>query len=98
MGKMKSKFEDYLIRDDFQESVFRAHYSERIGMYQEKYMEWFLKNFPLYKWKRMRVRPESVEFVIGLLCLLYREGKIQFTIRFPEDGSIDIQREEVGER
>lgn len=43
----------------------------------------------------MRVHAGAEEFVIGLLCLLYREGRIQFSIRFPLDGSIEIQREEI---
>ena len=89
-------FEDYLLRTETDERKFKAKYAERIAMYKDQYQAWFEKNFEFYKWRRMTLRPESVEFVLGLLCLLYREKKIQFTIQFPSDGSIELQREEIG--
>ena len=89
-------FEDYLLRTETDERKFKAKYAERIAMYKDQYQAWFEKNFEFYQWRRMTLRPESVEFVLGLLCLLYREKKIQFTIQFPSDGSIELQREEIG--
>lgn len=89
------RFEDYLIRDNRDETRFRQKYAERIGMYTDQYEAWFIKHYPLYEFKKMNIHSGSEEFVIGLLCLLYRQGRIQFTIRFPSDGSIEIQREEV---
>ena len=89
------KFEDYLLRTETDERKFKQKYAERIAMYKDQYKAWYEKNFEPYKWRRMNVRPESAEFVIGLLCLLYRENQIQFTIRFPSDGSIELQREDV---
>ena len=89
-------FEDYLLRTETDERKFKAKYAERIAMYKDQYQAWFEKNFEFYKWRRMNIRPESIEFVLGLLCLLYREKKIQFTIQFPSDGSIELQREEIG--
>lgn len=90
------RYEDYLLRTETDERKFKQKYAERIAMYKDRYKAWYEKNFEFYKWRRMNVRPESVEFVIGLLCLLYREKQIQFTIRFPTDGSIEVQREEIG--
>jgi hypothetical protein len=91
-----ARYEDYLLRTATDERKFKQKYAERIAMYKGKCQSWFEKNFEPYKWRRMNVRPESAEFVIGLLCLLYREKKIQFTIQFPSDGSVELQREEIG--
>lgn len=90
-----ARYEDYLLRTETDERKFKQKYAERIAMYKDKYQSWFEKNFEFYKWRKLQARPESMEFVIGLLCLLMRKGRIQFSIRFPADGSIEIQREEV---
>ena len=90
-----ARFEDYLLRNSRDEDKFLKKYAERVAMYKEKYLEWYEKNFEFYKWRKLQARSESMEFVIGLLCLLMRKGRIQFSIRFPADGSIEIQREEV---
>ena len=90
-----ARFEDYLIRNDRDEARFRNNYAERIGMYIDNYEAWYNRVFPPYEWRKMRVHQGSEEFAIGLLCLLMRKGRIQFSIRFPADGSIEIQREEV---
>ena len=90
------RYEDYLLRTETDERRFKQKYAERIAMYKDKYQSWFEKNFEFYKWRKLQARPESLEFVIGLLCLLYREKKIQFTIQFPSDGSVELQREEIG--
>lgn len=90
-----SPFEKYLLRNEKDADVFRKNYAERIEMYIGQYEDWFLKNYPLYQWRRMRIHQGSEEFVIGLLCLLSLKGRIQFSIRFPSDGSIELQREEV---
>lgn len=90
-----ARFEDYLLRNGRDKAKFVEKYAERVAMYKEKYLEWYEKNFQPYVWRRMQVRRDSAEFVIGLLCVLSLEGRIQFTIRFPADGSIELQREEV---
>lgn len=90
-----ARYEDYLLRTETDERKFKAKYAESIAMYKDQYQAWFEKNFEFYKWRKLQARPESMEFVIGLLCLLMRKGRIQFSIRFPADGSIEIQREEV---
>ena len=90
-----SPYEKHLLRNERDASVFREKYAERVAMYIDQYEAWFLKNYPLYEWKRMRIHPGSEEFVIGLLCLLSLQDRIQFSIRFPDDGSIELQREEV---
>lgn len=90
-----SPFEKYLLRNEKDADRFRKNYAERITMYIDQYEDWFLKNYPMYQWKRMRIHPGSEEFVIGLLCLLSLQDRIQFSIRFPSNGSIELQREEV---
>lgn len=93
-----ARFEDYLLRNSRDEAVFLRKYAERVAMYKEKYLEWYEANFQTYVWRRMQVRRDSAEFVIGILCHLHLEGRIQFSIRFPADGSIELQREEVAEK
>ena len=91
-------YEDYLLRTETDERKFKQKYAERVAMYKERYLEWYEKNFQPYVWRRIQVRRDSAEFVIGLLCVLSLEGRIQFTVRFPADGSIELQREEVAEK
>ncbi len=90
-----ARFEDFLIRNDRDEQRFRKNYAEHIGMYIRNYEAWYDRSFKPYVWTVVHVHQGSEEFAIGLLCLLMRKGRIQFSIRFPADGSIEIQREEV---
>lgn len=72
---------------------FRAQYPEHSRMLR-KYEDWF-HTFPLYEWYAISLPPKQAQFIIGMLCLLMREGLAQFSIKFPDElpGSALIQRE-----
>lgn len=76
-----------------QEQRFRAQYPQHPQMLR-KYEDWFY-TFPLYEWHEIALPPKQAPFIIGMLCLLMREGRVQFSIKFPDElpGSALIQRE-----
>lgn len=97
MGRQIDPRERYLLRNDSEEAVFRAHFGPQIDKCRDTYLQWFLGQFRPYAWRSIIISPENQEFVIGLLCILQIEGRIQFSIRFPGPGIVELQREEPGE-
>lgn len=85
--------EKYLLRNMEAADAFRARFPDAVEKFHDTYLNWFLETFEPYRWRRIRLKPGSEEFVIGLLCLLHLEGSIQFSIRFPDSVDIELQRE-----
>ena len=80
---------EFLLYTRDQEESFRTRYATFVRDYLEQY------TFELYEWKEITLPGKSTEAVIGALCLLMRSGRIQFSIRFPDSRTAEIQREAV---
>lgn len=71
--------ERYLLRYEWQIRAFRENHAAFIQKNEERILKWFL-GLPLYRWVRMPFDARSAEAGIGLLCLLYVDGKINLCI------------------
>ena len=83
---------EFLLYTRDQEESFRTRYATFVRDYLEQYEQWFFATFELYEWKEIALPGKSTEAVIGALCLLMREHRIQFSIRFPDSRTAEIQR------
>ncbi len=83
----------FLLYTAQQERLFRTKHASFVRDYLDQYEKWFYQTFPLYDWKPLQLPANKAEIVIGMLCLLYRTHRIQFSIRFLSDTEAEIQRE-----
>jgi len=78
----------YLLRHDRQAEAFRVRNQKFIELNYGRILEWFLK-LPLYEWVPARFPEEKAEACIGVLCLLFLDGKINLCV---SPGVTHIQR------
>lgn len=71
--------ERYLLRYEWQIQEYRKRFASFIERNSDNFLDWFLK-LPLYQWVRMPFTEKTAEAGIGLLCLLYIDGKINLCI------------------
>ena len=68
----------YLLRTELEIKAFRNRYAEGIKKFAPQYLVWF-NSLPIFQWSMLRVTKQNAEFIIGLLCILYIDGKINIT-------------------
>ena len=68
----------YLLRTESQISAFRDKYARIIADRGQAVADWF-NALPLYQWVPLKIRTGEEEVVIGLLCILYIDGRINIT-------------------
>ena len=85
-------YRHYLLYTREQELAFRAKYAAHLHLLPQ-YEDWFY-TFPLYEWHKFQVPSRQAEFIIGMLCLLLREGRANYCFKFPPelDGEALIMR------
>lgn len=71
--------EQYLLRRQWQIDAFRARYAKFIENNSDRFLNWF-QSLPLYKWVKIPFEERTMEAGIGLLCLLYIDGKINLCV------------------
>lgn len=71
--------EQYLLRRQWQIDAFRARYAKFIENNSDRFLKWFL-GLPLYEWVKIPFNDRTMEAGIGLLCLLYIDGKINLMV------------------
>lgn len=79
----------YLLRTQAQIDAFRESHGELIREKSDPMASWF-NGLPLYQWVRLQCRPGEEAATVGLLCILYLDGRIN--ISFSRDGD-HIRRE-----
>lgn len=79
----------YLLRTQAQIDAFRESHGELIRVKSDPMASWF-NGLPLYQWVRLQCRPGEEAATVGLLCILYLDGRIN--ISFSRDGEY-IRRE-----
>lgn len=65
-----------LLRYVWQADQFRARHADFIAKYGDRYLEWF-RGLPLYEWIPLPWSGSAMGPSVGLLCLLYIDGKIR---------------------
>lgn len=79
----------YLLRTQAQIDAFRESHGKLIREKNDPMASWF-NGLPLYQWVRLQCRPGEEAATVGLLCILYLDGRIN--ISFSRDGEY-IRRE-----
>ena len=69
----------YLLRYDAQARAFRRRFREEALVRAMRSIEVWFQNLPLFEWVPFRPEPGKEELIIGLLCLLYIDGRINLT-------------------
>ena len=83
----------YLLQQPWQIEAFRNRYAKFIRNNRDRFLEWF-QQLPLYEWVMIPFQETKMEAGLGLLCLLYIDGKINLMV----DSSITyIQRQALTE-
>lgn len=77
---MDNNRQQYLLHYRYQIDSYREHYAAFIKKYGEKYRQWF-QSLPMCEWVPLPYMDEkTAKAVIGLLCILYIDGKINLTV------------------
>lgn len=71
-------YSEFLIRTDEQAGDFKARYGDYIESSSTQMEQW-VKALPLGRWFEVGMDPKAAEGVIGLLCILYVDGRINVT-------------------
>lgn len=71
-------WEAYLLRTERQKADFLARFSLIVGQNAATLEAWFGR-LPLYEWVQFKPPVGKEEIVIGILCLLYLDGRINMS-------------------
>lgn len=87
----------YLLYTEADEKAFRLKYDRFIAEHLDEYETWFQKTFPLFERKPCPVAKGQPDLVIGMICLLFREGRIAISVTKSPDGRLMVERHPVSE-
>lgn len=68
----------FLIRTNGQAEGFKARYGDYVSSSAAQMEQW-VKALPMGRWFEVGTSSKAAEGVIGLLCLLYADGRINVT-------------------
>ena len=88
---METTTPPYLLHTAEDIAAFRAKYGDFIRDHLDEYEGWFVRHFPLNEWTACPVSAGKPDLIIGMLCLLFQEGRIAMSVRL-EKGRTMIRR------
>ena len=85
-------YTSYLLRTGRQIAGFRARYARFLASAGDEYVSW-INSLPLWEWIDLRPRfdDKALPVVIGLICILYIDGKVNISFNETATG---IRRED----
>lgn len=72
--------EKYLLRQRYQYDAFKLKWAKLIELKADEYVKW-IDSLPFMEWIPLLMKPQEEEPVIGLICMLYWDKRINITFQ-----------------
>ena len=79
---METTTPPYLLHTAEDIAAFRAKYGDFIREHLDEYAAWFVRSFPMGEWVPCPVSAGKPDLIIGMLCLLFQEGRIAMSVKW----------------